>query len=800
MNTSASSSGPRPNDKPPNPVGTADGISPFTDSVASGRTQVDSGEERTDDSSSAASRFAFLSEARSSDELGWLGPYRIRGVLGEGGMGIVFDAEDSQLCRRVALKILKPELAQKSLLRERFLQEARAAAALPTDHVVSIYQVNSEGDVPYLAMQYLEGESLEQYLKRVGRIPAAEAARLGSEIALGLSVAHDKGLIHRDIKPANIWLEAMHSGAAPRVKLLDFGLARAVGTVSNLTASGIIVGTPHYMAPEQARGMTLDHRCDLFSLGCVLYVALTGVKPFDGSDLLSLLTSLAVDEPRPIPELAPATPVKLVELIRELLSKSPDQRPTTAHEVAERLRALESVPTLIVPSPVVATTPKMESRTRAAKSRTNHFGMGLFLGSVLAAMIVLLGVWAWIKLGSSPPKANVDCSLQAHPIPVGVLQSLSGPLASTSDPIVEATQLAIDEINQQGGVLGSRIEPIFVDVSSDVSAFAAQANRLILENHVCALFGCCSPVARKHALAVIEKHDNLLFYLLPCEGLEESPNVIYLAAAPNQQIRPLMQFAAGTLSKKRLFLVGSDDVYSRAVHAQIRDAVAEKIGVGIVGEEFFPLGNSDVNAAVVKISASQADLIINTISGDTNEVFYRALRDSSVTSEKTPSISLTVSANELRTLPTEQRIGNYAVRSYFQSVNRPENAAFVHKFQARFGAHRTLTDLMESAYVAVHLWARAVTEANETRPALVRQSIRGMHFNAPGGPMRIDPTNQYAWKIARLGRIDEGGQLKIVWSSEEPIQPEPFPVTRKRTEWLRFLDETHRDLGGRWGR
>ena len=269
MSNSSSSSDSGRDAKAADPIGTAAWQSPFPDSALIGQTQADVRAGRTEDAENAASRFPFLMEARGPDELGWLGPYRIRAVLGEGGMGVVFDAEDSQLCRRVALKILKPELALTPLLRKRFLQEARAAAALPSDHVVAIYQVGSAGEVPYLAMQYLEGETLEQCLQRVGRLPAAEAARLGRDIALGLAAAHDKGLIHRDIKPANIWLEVVPGDSAPRVKLLDFGLARLAGGVSNLTASGMIVGTPHYLAPEQARGLTLDHRGDLFSLGCV---------------------------------------------------------------------------------------------------------------------------------------------------------------------------------------------------------------------------------------------------------------------------------------------------------------------------------------------------------------------------------------------------------------------------------------------------------------------------------------------------------------------------------------------------
>ncbi|HTU17828.1 MAG TPA: bifunctional serine/threonine-protein kinase/ABC transporter substrate-binding protein, partial [Gemmataceae bacterium] len=707
MKPSSCSSQSRRDDAPPNPLATVEYQPPLPDSALTGATQLDAMAGHGQDVEALSSRFGFLSAARGPDELGWLGPYRIRGVLGEGGMGVVFDAEDIQLCRRVALKILKPELALTPLLRERFLQEARAAAALPPEHVVAIYQVGSEADVPYLAMQYLEGESLEQCLHRVGRLPTAEAARLGRDIALGLSVAHEKGLIHRDIKPANIWLETVPGSAAPRVKLLDFGLARVTGNVSSLTASGMIVGTPHYLAPEQARGLTLDHRCDLFALGCVLYRTLTGALPFNGPDLLSLLSSLAIDEPRPIHDRAPETPAKMVELIRELLSKSPSQRPATAREVAERLRALEGVPTPSVPVPLAVAVPVAipEARTRTAKDGPSRFATGLFLGGVLASLVLILGLWGWIKISNRPSKANVDCSLQGRPIPVGVLQSLSGSWASTSAPIVEAAELAINEINEQGGVLGGRVEPIFVDGSSDESALAAQANRLILENHVCALFGFCSPAGRKHVLPVVEKYNHLLFYPRPCEGLEQSPNIVYVGAAPNQQILPGLQFALGTLRKRRLFLVGTDYVYSRTAHAILSDALAQSPEAQIVGEALFPLGSSDVKEAVEKIAASRADLIVNTISGDTNAAFFRALRAAGVSAEKVPTLSFSLDENELRALPVEQMIGDYAAWNYFQSVNRPENTAFVRKFRARFGPHRVLTDSMESAYVAVHLWA-----------------------------------------------------------------------------------------------
>lgn len=745
---------------------TSDYLAPLADSGLVGQTQTEENMVCSGGGIPAIgeNRFPFLSAARAADELGWLGSYRIRGVLGEGGMGVVFDAEDSQLCRRVALKILKPELALTPLLRERFLQEARAAAALPSDHVVTIYQVGSESDVPFLAMQHLRGETLETYLHRMSRLSAGETARIGREIALGLAAAHEAGLIHRDIKPGNIWLEEITGSLMPRVKLLDFGLARVVGGVSNLTASGTIVGTPHYLAPEQARGLPLDYRCDLFSLGCVLYRMLTGILPFDGPDLLGLLSSLAVDEPRPILERAPETPPALVELIRQLLSKSPQQRPASARDVASSLHALHEIPTPSISIPV----PEARKSTAPEKAKGTRFDNRRLLGGILGSILILVAVFIYLKKDRSFLEPTVDCSLQGHPIPVGVLQALSGPFASTSAPLVEATELAIDEINDQGGVLGSRIEPIRVDVSSGALAEAEQSKRLILENHVCALFGCCSAAGREQIAPLVEKHHNLLFYALPCEGSEPSPNVVYLGTTLPQQILLAVQFATGKLHKRRLFLIGSNSPYSRTALAILREALAKDREAEIVGEKWILSEEGDLQGIAAQIALSKADVLLNTLSGDANMAFFRALRTAGITPDKTPTLSFCLSENELRSLDT---IGDYVACSYFQSVDRPENTAFVRKFQSRFGAHRLVTDAMESAYVAVHLWARAAAKAGDATPATVLPALTGFDFNGPGGPLKIDADNHYAWRVARIGQIGARGQITIVSSSEVPIRP-----------------------------
>jgi serine/threonine protein kinase len=309
---------------------------------------------------------ALLGAARHPAETGWLGGYRVEGRLGGGGMGVVFLARDVQLNRPVGLKVMRADLAANPLARQRFLREARAMAAVKHPHIVTIYQVGEDRGAPFMAMELLEGEVLDVRLRRVGRLPVAEVLPLGRQIAEGLAAAHERGLIHRDIKPANIWLEYRGQGSAvsgqrsqvnevagrpltagPQVevpdysvKILDFGLARAAGDNAHLTSTGAIVGTPAYMAPEQAQGRLLDARCDLFSLGCVLYKACAGQTPFGGSDAIATLVAVTIGQPTPLRRLNPGVPASLADLVMQMLAKEPADRPDSAREVADRLQAI----------------------------------------------------------------------------------------------------------------------------------------------------------------------------------------------------------------------------------------------------------------------------------------------------------------------------------------------------------------------------------------------------------------------------------------------------------------------------
>ncbi len=299
---------------------------------------------------------------KSPDEIGTLGPYRVVRELGRGGMGAVYLGFDERLKRKVALKVMLPKYAAVASSKNRFLREARAAAGITHDHIVTIYEADEYDGTPLMAMQLLQGYPLDVYLKKHPRLSLGELLRIGREMALGLAAAHSVGLIHRDIKPGNIWLEAPNG----RVKILDFGLAKPTEdqkVEGELTATGVIVGTPAYMPPEQARGAKADFRADLFSLGVVLYRLATGTMPFHGDTMMAMLAAVIADDPPPVRELNPDIPEPLAKLIHELLEKKPQNRPKSADEVAERLQQIQlgtaaaiSLPMQVIPLDALPTT------------------------------------------------------------------------------------------------------------------------------------------------------------------------------------------------------------------------------------------------------------------------------------------------------------------------------------------------------------------------------------------------------------------------------------------------------------
>ncbi len=385
---------------------------------------------------------------------------------------------------------------------------------------------------------------------------------------------------------------------------------------------------------------------------------------------------------------------------------------------------------------------------------------------------------------------------EKNPIKVGVLHSLSGTMAISETSVVDATLLAIEEVNERGGVLGRKIQPIVVDGRSDWPTFAKEAERLITEENVSAIFGGWTSASRKTMLPVFEKYDHLLFYPVQYEGLEQSPNIVYTGAAPNQQAIPAIDWAFKNLSTK-FFLVGSDYVFPRSANEIVKERISE-LGGEVVGEEYRLLGASDFNNVIDKIVETHPDVIINTINGDSNVWFFKQLREKGIYSADIPTISLSIAEDEIQTMGIESMAGDYAVWNYFQSVDTSTNYDFITAFKKKYGEHRVTDDPMEAGYIGVYLFAMAVEAAGTDDVKAIREAVKGLVLNAPEGVVGVDPQTQHLFKVVRIGKILPTGQFQIIASSEVPIEPVPYPAYRSKQEWNTFLDDLYASWGGNW--
>jgi urea transport system substrate-binding protein len=385
-------------------------------------------------------------------------------------------------------------------------------------------------------------------------------------------------------------------------------------------------------------------------------------------------------------------------------------------------------------------------------------------------------------------------------IRIGVLHSLSGITAASEKPLVDALQLAIEEANAGGGINGQKIEAVVADCRSDPVYCAEQAERLITEGQVQALFGCWTSACRKALKPVVEKHRHLLFYALRYEGMEQSPNILYGGAVPNQLIMPAAHWAVVYLGNsgksgkseefggrgKRVYLAGSNYVFSRVANILIKDLLAAH-GAVVVGERYLPLGRSDMDDLAADIVSQQPDIVLNTMNGTDNAVFFRSLDKSGINPDKIPVLSFSVTEVGLAAQDAPLMAGHYAARNYFQSLSSAENAAFVNRFRDRFGPQAVIDGPMEASYINMLMWIHSAREAGSGDLAHVQRTILRQSLSAPEGMVSVDPVTRHMWKVARVGRARDDGQFDIVWDSGNPLEPAPFPTYRSREEWNQLL-------------
>jgi urea transport system substrate-binding protein len=422
---------------------------------------------------------------------------------------------------------------------------------------------------------------------------------------------------------------------------------------------------------------------------------------------------------------------------------------------------------------------------------TRSFGRRKFLvyGSAALGTSMLLKACASAPEGTESPAAESPAgespaAASGDTIKVGILHSLSGTMAISEKSVVDSTQLAIEQINKAGGVLGKQIEAVVEDGASDWPTFAEKATKLIDEDQVVVIFGCWTSASRKAVLPVFEAKNHMLFYPVQYEGQECSKNIFYTGAAPNQQIEPSVDWLLENKGKE-FYLVGSDYVFPRTANTIIKAQLEAKGGT-TVGEDYLPLGNTEVSPIIAKIRSAlpNGGVIYNTLNGDSNVAFFKQMQGAGLTVDKYPVMSVSIAEEEVQAIGKEYLLGQYAAWNYFMTVESPENEAYVTAFKEKYGENRVTNDPMEAAYISVNIWKQAVEKAGTagtpTDLEAVRAAAYGQEMAAPEGPVKMN-TNHHISKTVRIGEVRDDGLFEIVYATDAPVDPVP---------WNQYVAET----------
>jgi len=421
------------------------------------------------------------------------------------------------------------------------------------------------------------------------------------------------------------------------------------------------------------------------------------------------------------------------------------------------------------------------------------------IGILLSLIVGMLGgCTPPAKEAPAEPKAEAPSADQAPaaaakkddtgPIKVGILHSLSSTMAISETSLKDVALMTIEEINESGGVLGRKLEPVVVDPASNWPLFAEKARELLQKEQVAVTFGCWTSVSRKSVLPVFEELNGLLFYPVQYEGEESSYNVFYTGAAPNQQAIPAVEYLMGADggNAKRFVLLGTDYVYPRTTNKILRHFLHSKgITDDDIMEEYTPFGHADYQTIIAKIkkfAEGKRTAVVSTINGDSNVPFYKELGNQGLKAEDIPVVAFSVGEEELRGVDAKPLVGHLAAWNYFQSIDSPLNTGFIAKWKAYVkkanlpdGDKRVTNDPMEATYIGIHMWKQAVIQAGSFNVDAVRQAVAGQVFKAPSGfEIKMDERNHHLHKPVLIGEIQADGQFKIVWKTEGPIRAMPW--------------------------
>jgi urea transport system substrate-binding protein len=406
--------------------------------------------------------------------------------------------------------------------------------------------------------------------------------------------------------------------------------------------------------------------------------------------------------------------------------------------------------------------PRRSSFTRSA----------LIAGSVVAATSLVLAGCGSKATESDSANAQSCVDSSGPTIKVGALNSLSGTMAISEVTVRHAIDLAVEQINAAGGVLGKQIQLVGEDGASEPTVFAEKAEKLISSDCVAAVFGGWTSSSRKAMLPVFESANSLLYYPVQYEGLEASKNIFYTGATTNQQIVPALDYLKQK-GVKSLYLVGSDYVFPQTANRIIK-AYAGANGMEIKGEDYTPLGSTDFSTIVNKVRTADADAVFNTLNGDSNVAFFREYRNVGLTPQAMPVVSVSIAEEEVGGIGVQNITGQLTAWNYYETVDSPVNKEFVKAYKAKFGANKPTSDPMEAAYVSVYLWKNTVEKAKSFDVKAIQDAAGGVTFDAPEGLVTIDGENHHITKTARIGEIRSDGLIYTIWESPGPIEPDPF--------------------------
>jgi urea transport system substrate-binding protein len=378
-------------------------------------------------------------------------------------------------------------------------------------------------------------------------------------------------------------------------------------------------------------------------------------------------------------------------------------------------------------------------------------------------------------------------------IKVGILHSLTGPLSTNETPVVLSTLFAIDQINRNGGLDGRLLKPLVYDGASDPEVFKAGANELI-DKGVVAIFGCWTSASRKAIVPIIEKRNSILLYPVQYEGLEESPNVIYLGAAPNQQLLPALKWGIDNFGKK-IYVVGSDYIYPKA-SLQIIEDILPSLDAELIGSKLIKLSDFDVGYIVEDIAQKKPDVIINLLNGNVNEKFFTLLKYQKGL-EKCATFSFSVAEDNIQTWNVELD-NHYLCWSYFENIASKENLNFLKNFHELIDPNIIVNDPMVAAFTGVNLWANSVKELKTVDSQRVLKFLKGQGLSSPEGVVAISDNNHLI-KNSFIAKVFSRKKPLFIWQSFQPIPPEPFLNLRSKENWQEMMLIWKNEWGGKWG-